>query len=454
MQNLKFSHLGLKTKTLLYETKSFCPLCGKILKSEIFTDGKSVYLGKECCGKTFEVLRENDLELFLKLKKYSPQENNINGIITLDVISNFINDISAVVIKLNSNCNLNCRICCIQGLDNYKLTFEELETFFDKIKNENKIIYLTGGEPTLSNHLFEIIKLVKKSGNIPFLITNGIKLADYEYTKKLKQSGLKIIHFSLDGLNDEINYRIRGSHGLIPIKILALKNIRKFGIKVFLSVTVIGGINDTEIKNIINFARFNNDFIKGVIIRPLVPQGRLDIKMNKLQTMSDLIKSIELQFDNITMDDFIEFKRFRFNAYKLIQKFFGKKYGKNMSFEPSLSCFFKVKGNSIEPLINYKELKKINYIIENSIKDSKFKTFINIIMNLPFNKSLLYFLLLGLSSKFNFSKSFEKSFFFKNILKIDFSELCTLINADFRERIVTYSLCKFNEKNILRVGYD
>ena len=180
-----------------------------------------------------------------------------------------------LIIDVTRACNLKCPICFTESpKKSNDLSLEKFTLLVGRYKG--KRIIISGGEPTLREDLFEMIKIVRKKKNIPILATNGIKLSDYSYTLKLKKSGLEYILFSFNGFNDRIYTKINGKK-LLRVKLEALKNIKKVGMKVILSVLLVKGVNDdpSEVRKILEFSLKNNSTIQEVRIRTISPFGRL-----------------------------------------------------------------------------------------------------------------------------------------------------------------------------------
>jgi MoaA/NifB/PqqE/SkfB family radical SAM enzyme len=106
----------------------------------------------------------------------------------------------------------------------FDLSIDEIKSVLRKV-GKGKRIVLMGGEPTIREDLPEIIKLIRKSGNYPILYTNGLKLADISYVKKLKKAGLKQVIITLDGFDPKVTETLRGNKNEYLLKILALKNL-------------------------------------------------------------------------------------------------------------------------------------------------------------------------------------------------------------------------------------
>jgi len=132
-------------------------------------------------------------------------------------------------------------------------------------------IQFTGGEPTLREDLFEIIKIAKQEGfEHVQLNTTGMTIAfNPGYAQKLKDAGVSTLYVSFDGTNFKTNPK---NHYEIP---MTLEECRKAGLGIVLVPTLIKGINDQDIGNILDFALRNIEIIRGVDFQPVSFVGRM-----------------------------------------------------------------------------------------------------------------------------------------------------------------------------------
>lgn len=81
--------------------------------------------------------------------------------------------------------------------------------------------------------------------------------------KKLREAGINTLYLSFDGVTAKTNPK---NHWEIPG---VLENCRKTGTGIVLVPTVIKGVNDHEVGDIIRFGFKNNDVVRGVNIQPV-----------------------------------------------------------------------------------------------------------------------------------------------------------------------------------------
>ena len=114
-------------------------------------------------------------------------------------------------VQTTYQCNMACANCYLGDmLNNPKFPDVNVKKFEDVIKrlpNKTHIRFI-GAEPTLNDDLFELIWITRKYKHRPNMLTNGLKLADENYVKGLKKSGMTWIGLSMNGgLDDEVYKR-------------------------------------------------------------------------------------------------------------------------------------------------------------------------------------------------------------------------------------------------------
>lgn len=236
---------------IIRKTLSTCPHCHKEINAYLIERSGNIIMQKECSehGVSLHIVSKHPwyykglTDYYFKVMPHKMKQKRY-------------------YIYLSNKCNLNCPICLLEP-NHDKFPDVSLSRFKEMIKkNKTSRFYLYGAEPTLRNDLEKWIKLLKHYGNLVNMHTNGIKLSDYEYLKKLKKCGLDYVSLQFDGFNDKIYSVLRGQN-LLDIKLRALENLRKLNISTGLNVTIAKGINEDQIKKIIDYAVANH-FIKDV----------------------------------------------------------------------------------------------------------------------------------------------------------------------------------------------
>ncbi|MBU4334294.1 MAG: radical SAM protein, partial [Candidatus Omnitrophica bacterium] len=245
---------------IIRKTSSLCPKCSKKIPAELVESNGSIYMQKTCPEHgNFKILVSKHAWYYKGLTNFYfrviPKKMKQNRF----------------YIYLSNKCNLNCPICLLEPNQD-KMPDMSLDEFSKVLKkNKSSRFYLYGAEPTLRNDIEDWIKLLKKSGNLVNMHTNGIKLDNYEFLSNLKNCGLDYVSVQFDGFNDEIYKKLRGKE-LLEIKLKALENLKRLNIQTGLNVTIAKGVNEDQIKPILDFA-INNPYIKDVSFATLSHLG-------------------------------------------------------------------------------------------------------------------------------------------------------------------------------------
>jgi len=324
---------------IIRKTKSVCPKCIKKIKADIVEEDGKIYMLKSCKkhGKS-KILLSNQAEQYKELtKSYFSLKNKRKQ------------DFYQLILTMG--CNLNCPICFVNA---NKCKYEEPSLDFIKKQLrqfKNKKIGLFGGEPTLRKDIFKIIKLIKKSNNIPLLFTNGIKLSNPQYTKRIKDSGVNEVHLQFDGFSTK-SYKDMRDKDLTQNKRLALENLKKINIPTVLETTQVKDINEKEIDKIFKFA-IKNDFIHGVVFRPYCFMGRKGIKYSSFN-IEDIIYHLEKK-QKISLKSI--------NRFQKVFYFFGNFFNIKKCFYNKYYIIFRTKEGykTIDEVMNIERMeKKIN----------------------------------------------------------------------------------------------
>ncbi|MBT3192919.1 MAG: radical SAM protein [Verrucomicrobia bacterium] len=199
------------------------------------------------------------------------------------------------IIRLTERCDLDCPIC-LAGANEEVLADYDLEEVKRLTKRFTKTKFdLMGCEPTVMDNLPEILRLIKASGNISALHTNGVSLADKDYARRLQEAGLDEVHLQFDGFDDEAYKIIRGEP-LLENKMQTMRNLTELGIPVDLVMTVLSGVNDKEILPVLKYGSEQPN-VKEIFFLGCRMLGRATGKFESCQLLPDQV--IDL-LDNAT----------------------------------------------------------------------------------------------------------------------------------------------------------
>jgi len=145
-----------------------------------------------------------------------------------------------VVWNITRTCNLNCIHCYTDSHNQLypgELTLPEGFKLIDDLA-EFKIpaLLLSGGEPLIHPHFFELAEYAHQKGIRLTLSTNGTLITP-ETAQKIKSTGFSYVGISFDGLG-ETNDQFRGKTGAFQMAITGLRNCKQAGQKVGLRFTL------------------------------------------------------------------------------------------------------------------------------------------------------------------------------------------------------------------------
>ena len=189
---------------------------------------------------------------------------------------------AVLTVDLTNRCNMMCNPCFMDANQVgyvHEPTFEDTKAILDRavsFKPKRQVIILfSGGEPTLSPYYLDAVAYAKKVGFYRILAaTNGIRFAeDIEFCKQAKAAGQHGVYLQFDGVGEEKN-KHRGVGNLFDVKVRAIENLAKVGIKVTLVVTIVNNINNDAIGQIVEFAAKNIDKVQTIAFQPVSFTGR------------------------------------------------------------------------------------------------------------------------------------------------------------------------------------
>ena len=129
----------------------------------------------------------------------------------------------SVVADITHRCNMECANCYIPNRNILDMDADKLIDCISRFPKRSEI-RLIGAEPTVRKDLEEIIIRIRETGHRPVMMTNGLKLANYDYAKKIYDAGLKTVNISMNGADDDAVYIITDELKCAKRKMKALKN--------------------------------------------------------------------------------------------------------------------------------------------------------------------------------------------------------------------------------------
>jgi uncharacterized radical SAM superfamily Fe-S cluster-containing enzyme len=186
-----------------------------------------------------------------------------------------------VLLEVTRRCNLACRFCFAEGgdADGKASVDPPLESvcgwIADIVRRGNTFLQLSGGEPSMRDDLPEIVRRARELGcQYVQLNSNGLRLAEDEaFADALAEAGLSFVFLQFDGLNDAIYTALRGKP-LLEHKLRAIEHCGKRNIGVTLVPTLVPGVNEGAVGDILRFAVERSPQVRGVHFQPVSYFGR------------------------------------------------------------------------------------------------------------------------------------------------------------------------------------
>ncbi len=275
-------------------TKSICPECLQVLDASIFEEGGKVFIKKQCPEHgPYQELYWGDYEQYVRAEGLRYDGEGIENPRT-KTVKNCPNDCglcpehkshtALAIIDVTNRCNLKCPVCFANASAAgyvYEPTKEQVTGMLENLRATKPVpataLQFSGGEPTIRKDLPDLVRKAKELGFRHVEInTNGVQISkSVEYAKELKAAGVSTFYLQFDGLTPEVYKYIRGVD-LLETKMKAIQNMREAGIRsVVLVVTLIKGVNDSQLGDIINFAVQNFDVVRCINVQPVSLCGRL-----------------------------------------------------------------------------------------------------------------------------------------------------------------------------------
>jgi 7,8-dihydro-6-hydroxymethylpterin dimethyltransferase len=209
-----------------------------------------------------------------------------------------------IILEVTQRCNLACPVCYAdsKGTGDDDPSLATIDQWFKAAAQAGpgSNIQLSGGEPTLRDDLPRIVAMGREAGfDFIQINTNGLRLAhDEQFVRDLKAAGLSSVFLQFDGTDDAIYKKLRG-RTLLAEKQAAVERCGAHGIGVVLVPTLVPGINDQDIGNLLNLAVANVPVVRSIHFQPVSYFGRFfhpPADTDRI-TLPQLMRLIETQTD-------------------------------------------------------------------------------------------------------------------------------------------------------------
>ena len=297
------------------DTQSLCPECGRFIAARISEQDGRVVMDKNCPAHgDFHDIVYSDVKLYLKMEDWNFGDNRgLSNPGRADaqrcpddcgLCSMHTSHTGLANVDLTNRCNLTCPVCFANANAAgylYEPDFETVRKMLQALRNQRpvagRIVQFSGGEPTIYPRFLDSLRLAKEMGFSHIqAATNGIKFANLEFAQQCKEAGLHTLYLQFDGVCDDVYRRTRGE-SLWEKKLQCIENVKKAGLKIVFVPTIVKGLNDHQIGDILRVALENIECTSGISFQPVAFTGRIARKELEAKrfTLSDFAHAVYQQ---------------------------------------------------------------------------------------------------------------------------------------------------------------
>jgi uncharacterized radical SAM superfamily Fe-S cluster-containing enzyme len=291
-------------------TQSLCPECRTIIDARIFEENGRVIMQKACPEHgEFRDCVYSDVNLYLKMEEWefgdnrglsNPAINKGTATVCPDdcgMCSLHTSHTALANVDLTNRCNLTCPVCFANANAAgylYEPDLIQVRTMLQALRDERPVdtrtVQFSGGEPTIHPNFIEIVAMAREMGFTHIqAATNGLMLNNHEFARRAKEAGLSTLYLQFDGVTDDVYLKTRGEP-LFEKKMQTIESCRQAGIKIVFVPTIVKGINDDQLGDILRVAINNVDTVSGISFQPVAFTGRISRREleQKRFTLTDL----------------------------------------------------------------------------------------------------------------------------------------------------------------------
>ena len=288
----------------LHNTVALCPECLKELKADVYAaDDKSVWMARTCPEHgEYKTRIWPDVDHYRWLTAQAMPKTAPRNTIPCTApcpfgcgtCSRHERRGTLLEIEVTWMCNLRCPVCFMSAdTEEHDPTIQEIGAMYDVIADAvgtDGAMQLTGGEPTCRKDLPEIIRMGREKGFWGIeLNTNGLVIASRPgYLEKLRDAGVTGLFLSFDGLTGDV-YETTCGRDILDIKLRCVERCREAGVQVVLCMTILAGVNDDQLGDVLRYACENSDVVAGLALQPAFTSGRFDARQAMGMTAGDTI---------------------------------------------------------------------------------------------------------------------------------------------------------------------
>ena len=310
------------SRDILYATQSLCPVCLRRLDAYYINDTDGAVLLARTCPEHGEFatciwpspLEAPDITPFQKWKVTKtpsyPQDpaTDLNHGCPYDcgLCPAHAQHTCHGLLEVTMRCNLACPVCYASAGEGDLPKDPSRAAISAMLANllarsGTCNVQISGGEPTVREDLPDIIREAKALGfPLVQVNSNGVRLGqDKDYARKLAEAGLDSVYLQWDSLKEDVLAYFRGTRvpNLREIKEAALANCAAAGLGVVLVATLVKGVNDQELGDLLRDAVGRGPVVRGLHLQPASYFGRspVDVVHSPRLTLGHVMQALASQ---------------------------------------------------------------------------------------------------------------------------------------------------------------
>lgn len=159
-------------------------------------------------------------------------------------------------------------------------------------------VQISGGEPTMREDLPAIAALARQRGfGLVQLNTNGLRLGrEKSYAARLRDAGLDSVYLQWDGVSEAVFKSLRG-RPCLELKRRAVEHCAAAGLGVVLVATLVRGVNEGEVGDLLRLALALGPAVRGLHFQPVSSFGRYPWSLHNAPrlTLPEIMTALERQ---------------------------------------------------------------------------------------------------------------------------------------------------------------
>lgn len=255
----------------LGETTAWCQACAATIPARYTVEGGRVWLDRACpvhgADRALQSKHARYYRLIETMLEPLPEPKLVHEIEDAP-------HLRGIFVDVTESCNLRCPNCLVDAKDTLSgeaPSVDEVMADLAKLLPYRPVVYLTGGEPTVLPELDDWIRKLTTAGYDVKVLSNGLKLVDYDYCKHLYDAGARWMLLQFDSLDGASLEALRGHGGLTSVRLQSVENLSKLGFNIDLACMIDRNHNFGEMGDLLRLGFAT----KGVRHVSLMPSRRI-----------------------------------------------------------------------------------------------------------------------------------------------------------------------------------